>query len=214
MYVPLLYQAILLISVLLACATAPINMLVDFLFEDIILAPSADEYKVELQSRQMRARFGRQAASLAATTRGVIRKSISMARNSLALMLPVSMQASKSKKLPSRLSSTVMEHFTVPDASIRTLPPSVVRSYASTSMILKDVFGDNKEPASEMRTSIITPHRMSRQIATDDVDDDDDGDMLMTRLSSMTQQKGASWAMTTPRPSILSTHRSSTKARC
>ena len=77
-------RAIVLISVLIACATAPINMFVDFLFEDIISAPTADEYKVDLQSHQLRQRLGRRMSAVAASARGAIRNSISIASNRIA----------------------------------------------------------------------------------------------------------------------------------
>lgn len=136
-------QAILLISVLIACATAPINMVIDFLFEDIISAPLADEYKVELQSRQLRQRMGRRLSQVGATARGAIRNSISVARNAIS---PVTASAPSKleRSFSGRVKESVLERFTVPDATTRKLPPSVVQSYASTSMMLKDVFDQHK----------------------------------------------------------------------
>jgi hypothetical protein len=162
-------QAILLISVLIACATAPVNMLVDFLFQDIISAPSADEYKVELQSRQIRQRFGRRISTVASHARGAIRNSISMARSGIAPVLGGSnspSHGSKKRSLSARVSSNILQRFTVAEASTRQFPPSVVQSYASTSMILKGVF-DHQESTSDTRTSVIVPTSMSRLLRTD-----------------------------------------------
>ena len=137
-------RAVLLISVLIACATAPINMLVDFLFQDIISAPSADEYKVELQARKLRQRVGRRLSTVAANARGALRNSISVARNTVAPILPTARTGLGSSPRPSfrrRFSSKhLLNQFTVPDTTIIKVPPAVMQSYASTSMILKDVF--------------------------------------------------------------------------
>lgn len=123
-------------------------MFVDFLFQDIISAPSADEYKVELQARQSRQRFGRRLANLG----GAVRDSISLASNTIAPLLPI-VKIRKKQLLPqqlfSRMSSNIMEHFTVKDATIRTVPPTVVRSYALTSMILKNMFADTDSNLAE-----------------------------------------------------------------
>ena len=154
-------RAILLISVLIACATAPINMLVDFLFQDIISAPTADEYKVDLESRQLRQRLGRRMSAVAANARGAIRNSISIASNRITPILPVARRT-----LSARLSTRVSSTFTVPEATTRQLPPSVVRSYASTSMMLKNVFERQESGASNTRQSIIAPVRMSVLLAT------------------------------------------------
>ena len=154
-------RAILLISVLIACATAPINMLVDFLFQDIISAPTADEYKVDLESRQLRQRLGRRMSAVAANARGAIRNSISIASNRITPILPVARRT-----LSARLSTRVSSTFTVPEATTRQLPPSVVRSYASTSMMLKNVFDQQESGASGTRRSIIAPVRMSVLLAT------------------------------------------------
>ena len=159
-------RAILLISVLIACATAPINMLVDFLFQDIISAPTADEYKVDVQSRQLRQRLGRRMSAVAANARGAIRNSISIASNRIAPVLPVARRT-----LGARLSTRVSSTFTVPEATTRQLPPSVVRSYASTSMILKNVFEEQDAGASRTRQSIIAPVRMSLLLATNTNED-------------------------------------------
>ena len=158
-------------GVLISCATAPINMLVGFLFENIISAPSADEYKVEQQDRQLRESAGGPASTMAARGLGAIRNSISIARHAIAPILPVSMQQTQgSRKLSSRVSLLFMEHFTVPDATTRALPEEVIQSYAATSMILKDAFAP-KEPKAVTRTSIIVPRRVSALLATDTDDE-------------------------------------------
>ena len=159
-------RAVLLISVLIACATAPINMVVDFLFQDIISAPSADEYKVELQSRQLRQRIGRRMSAVAANARGAIRNSISIASNQIAPVLPVSRPTSLRMRWSSPHGS-VTKQFTVPDVTTRRLPPSVTRSYASTSMILKDMF-EHKVPPSESRRCVVAPVRRSVLLAAGD----------------------------------------------
>lgn len=167
-------RAILLVSVLIACATAPTNMLIDFLFDDIILAPSADEYKVEQQNRELRQSLGQRMYQAAENTRGAIRNSISRARNNVAPMLPVSRPTTLRRRMSSRsMSSVVMESFTVPDATTMKLPPSIMQSHASTSMILKDIF-ERKEPQSETRRSIIAPVRMSVLLARDTNEDEEE----------------------------------------
>jgi hypothetical protein len=146
-YVRVFVQAILLISVLLACMQAPVNMLVDFLFQDIIEAPTADEFKVHMQTQQVRRMMGDQITSVAANARGAVRKSISLARNAFSVV-PESV-SKKRKKLAERVTSSVMEHFTVADATTRHVPPSVLFTYASTAMALSDVFGNADAVLSE-----------------------------------------------------------------
>ena len=165
-------KAILLISVLIACATAPINMLVDFLFQDIISAPSADEYKVELQSRQSRQRFGRRLATVAANMRASVRNSISVASSAIAPILPLAnLRTASPKSLFSRISSRVIEHFTVKDASIRMMPPNVVQSYALTSLVLKDVF-DKETTNSAHSETRDKPSGVPRTLVVDSTTDE------------------------------------------
>lgn len=133
----------MLISVLIACATAPINMLVDFLFHDIISAPLADEFKVELQNRLLKQRVGDRVAQVRQATGDVVRQSISLARGAFSIGPSSEVHPEREKlrrSFSARMSSTVIDTFAVPDAMTRKLPPAVVRSHVSTSFVLKDVF--------------------------------------------------------------------------
>lgn len=167
-----------MISVLIACATAPINMLVDFLFLDIIAAPSADEFKVELESRQMRQRLGQRVDNV----RGSLRSTVARIKKSFkpTNVLPsprgesdIGASGGHGQTPPAKLSSTVLELFALPDTKTRKIPPSLVQSYASTSMILKDVFAstthvrpkenfsvDERYQADDILSPITTEHSL------------------------------------------------------
>jgi hypothetical protein len=136
-------QAIMLISVLIACATAPINMLVDFLFHDIISAPLADEYKVELQTRKLKQRVGDRMSQVRQRTGKVLRETLTLARGAFSVAPSTHSHPKRGelkRSLSSRLSSNIMDTFTVPDATTRNVPPAVVNSYISTAYVLKDAF--------------------------------------------------------------------------
>jgi hypothetical protein len=124
-----------LISILIACATAPINIVVDFLFQDIFAAPSAEEYTVQLESRQVHQGVSDQLSQAVTAARGVIGGAISL-------------HDQKRTRRPS-LSVRVKENFAVPDAETRRIPLSVIDAHDSTSMLLKDVFDSKKVDQSE-----------------------------------------------------------------
>ena len=133
-----------MISVLIAAATGPINMLVDFLFEDVISAPLADEYKAAARSREFRQRVGRRLSAMGPAVREAIRSTLPVARNSISPEhSSVGHLAPKSSF--SKLTSTILEQFAVPDATIRKVPPSVISSHSSTAAVLKGVFGDHDQ---------------------------------------------------------------------
>ena len=138
----------MLISVLIAGATGPINMLVDFLFEDVISAPLADEYKAAARSREFRQRVGRRLSAMGPAVREAIRSTLSVARNSTFPVIASSTDHSSVGHLAPKssffkLTSTILELFAVPDATIRKVPPSVISSHSSTAAVLKGVFGDH-----------------------------------------------------------------------
>ena len=132
----------MLISVLIAAATGPINMLVDFLFEDVISAPLADEYKAAARSREFRQRVGRRLSAMGPAVREAIRSTLPVARNSISPDHS-SVGHLTPKSSFSKLTSTILEQFAVPDATIRKVPPSVISSHSSTAAVLKGVFGDH-----------------------------------------------------------------------
>lgn len=131
---------------LLACMQAPVNMLVDFLFQDIIEAPTADAYKVQIASQQVRRRIGDQFNAVTDHARGIMRSSVSYARNVLAIVPDE--RSPLQRRLSRRLSSSVMDHFTLADASTRNIPPAVMQLYSSTAMVLKDVFENSGDTVS------------------------------------------------------------------
>ena len=133
-------QVILLIAVLIGCVTAPINMVVDFLFQEIIFAPSADKSKV-----------------LASAPTGTV-PPFSFAMTStagLAQILPVTRTPTFHSKTSTKSSKSMLERFTVPETATRLFPSSVGQSHASTSMLLKDVF-ETKESKSESQRSLLS----------------------------------------------------------
>ena len=136
------FQAMILISVLIAVGTGPINMVVDFLFEDIISAPLEDEYKAAAKSNEIQNIIGRRFSAIGTAARGALRNSISAARKSISaaagLIPSTTVPSQHERKLSlARLSSTLLEQFTVPDASTRRVPPSVLTSHSSTAAVLK-----------------------------------------------------------------------------
>ena len=143
----------MLISVLIAAATGPINMLVDFLFEDIIAAPLADEYKAAAKSRLFQQRAGRRFSAMNIAAREAIRKSVFLARNSISPFVASTKsgvaQHHTSKSAFSRLTSGILEQFAVPDTTLRKVPPAVVSTHSSTVAALKGVFGDQIESSTQ-----------------------------------------------------------------
>ena len=139
-----------MISVLIACATAPINMLVDFLFQDIISAPSADEYKVEVQSRAMRQQLGRRISETVTGVSGAVRRTVMATRNTLSRNrggVPLPKRVLK-RSISSRMSSSVLDTFAVPNTATRKVSLSALKSHASAAVVLKGAF-DHVESALE-----------------------------------------------------------------
>jgi len=118
-------RSIMLIAVLIAIATVPVNMLVDFLFQDVISAPLADDAKVNKQSREMREQAGQRITDVATGTKRVVRRTLSAARGA---------------------SSRFLDSLTVPDTVTRNVSHSTLKSHSSTSLALKGAF-DHVEPA-------------------------------------------------------------------
>ena len=139
-------QAILLIAVLIALGTAPVNMIIDFLFDDIIAAPLEEEYEFQLLSRRVRQRVGRN-----------VSRADSFTINTISEVSPVTNTASVPRKqklsLARRMASSVMAHFTVPNASARRLPPAIVQANASATMILSDIFGHQAASEAVLQSS-------------------------------------------------------------
>ena len=139
----------MLISVLIAAATGPINMFVDFLFDDVIAAPLADEYKAAVKSRQFQQRVGRRLSAMSTAARNAIRESVFLAKNAISPSVDSTkrsvVQRHASKSTLSRLTSSIFEQFAVPDATVRKVPPSVVSTHSSTVAVLKGFFGDQYE---------------------------------------------------------------------
>jgi hypothetical protein len=140
-------QAIILISVLLGILQAPVNMLVDFLFQDIIEASTADEFKVQTQAQKLRRKIGDQIAAVDGHAKNILSSSKVVGKK-------FDIESHK-VVLPRSRSMSIMEHLTVPDATSRVVPPALVQSYASTSMMLKGAFGNAIEswPSSRVRSN-------------------------------------------------------------
>jgi hypothetical protein len=150
-------QAILLISVLISCATAPLNMMIDFLFQDLILAPTEDEYNAELRSRESNQPLGSRTSTVAEDTDGVLDNSIPIASNNVPPLLPV-----RRNSLLKRTVSTEEPS----DMTTMKVPPGVTEAHGSISMMLKDDF-NKTVPATETRSSRITGNRLSSLYVTD-----------------------------------------------
>ena len=144
----------MLIAVLIACATAPVNMTVDFLFGSIIAAPLEEEYTRNIRSRQ---NLGRRPSQVATTARRAVRNSFTNAKKSIFPVSSISDNFSgshnRNRSLTKRLSSSFMKHFTVADASTRRFPPETVLANAATTMVLKDVFLHQNHDPSSLRSS-------------------------------------------------------------
>lgn len=157
------------ISVLISIATAPINILVDMLFQDIILAPLADEHKLNMQAR-LESEGGAGRRLPADTT------------SADPSLLPV-----PSSRL-SRMMSRVMQCFTVEDtAGSRVLPPDVVMSRASTFMILKDDFDKDSSTSTSMRRAT----RVLRQWQSVGSGDGHDHDQIQLDLAERGEAVGS-----------------------
>lgn len=124
-------------------------MIVDYLFQDIISAPLADEYNAEVQSLQRRRQVGQ---GLATTARRAVRNSISFTNNAFSIVPHETASHRQGKEATAikrstlyRMSSSLKDQFTVADASSRHVPPSVVQSYTSTSNVLKGAFSGDYE---------------------------------------------------------------------
>lgn len=166
-------------SVLIAAATSPVNMLVNFLFHDIIGAPSADEFKVELQSRHLRQRIGMQVP--------IRRNSISAAKKNIACAVvpepweddPTRKEIETGSSVFGRLLAKVWNVFAIPDTTTRSLPPSVMQSYASTAMILNDVFNSKGLICKDERPRVLVKR------TSDEYDAVESGGMARNRESTI-----------------------------
>jgi hypothetical protein len=147
--VHLCMQIIFLISVLSAAASAPFNVFVDILFEDILSAPLADEFRVNIKAQHMSMRSmdtHKQHLYTHAPVkpRNMVRSSAALANTAttpvftLALPTPPALEMKRTK----RLSSTVMNSLVVPNASIRLFPPSVIDARATLAEALLGSFQD------------------------------------------------------------------------
>ena len=167
------FQAMILISVLIAVGTGPINMVVDFLFEDIISAPLEDEYKAAAKSNEIQNIIGRRFSAIGTAARVALRNSISAARKSITAVAGVSPSTTapsqhERKYSLARLSSTLLEQFTVPDASTRRVPPSVLSSHSSTAAVLKGALKTRHQSSFSRQHTIFSHHNM-QDIHNEDV---------------------------------------------
>eukprot|EP00603_Paraphysomonas_imperforata_P009834 CAMPEP_0114468378 /NCGR_PEP_ID=MMETSP0104-20121206/10145_1 /TAXON_ID=37642 ORGANISM="Paraphysomonas imperforata, Strain PA2" /NCGR_SAMPLE_ID=MMETSP0104 /ASSEMBLY_ACC=CAM_ASM_000202 /LENGTH=988 /DNA_ID=CAMNT_0001641949 /DNA_START=315 /DNA_END=3278 /DNA_ORIENTATION=- len=162
-------QVIILVSILIATAQAPINILVDQLFEGILSAPLADDFKVEVQARHSRRQFGQKASHAAAAVRGAVRNSISLARNSISVLSnsnqaePINPQAVRPGLLRRRSSLTnrLHEMVVLPNVSTRSFPPSVVSSHALTAVVIDKAFDEIRaESRKQMEQSVEKTERL------------------------------------------------------
>lgn len=199
-------------AVLIGCGTAPINMLVDFLFQDIIAAPSAatqnkvaaaaaacegsDEHDdLEEHERGGVTTLGNSFPfpMMASNNSNNSTSNSNSNRNRIVPILPVVRSSaavprthrgthghshSHSHRVapssPSPSSRIIMQRFTDPASGTRTLPPSVIRSRARASMVLKNAF-ENKELESESGPAS-TPARRSVMSVLRASEMDDEGE--------------------------------------
>jgi hypothetical protein len=131
----LLAQVIIIVAVLIAVATSPINVLIDFLFDDILAAPLVEDYKAEVQARE--ARKPNQSTHPPAPE--VDEPYYSKPPHELA-----------SENVTS-FSVRLHEMLALPHVSIRSFPPSTMSSYASTAMIVSGTL----ETGNTMRSSSV-----------------------------------------------------------
>ena len=156
---------IFLISVLSAAASAPFNVFVDFLFEDILAAPLAEEFSVNIKAQQnmqqsLQATYRQhnhqhphqhqhQHQQLTEHTlvrpRGSVRQSIALANTATTPLfsqaLPASdQQGNRRSRRRNKRVTVLLSALTVPDASIRQLPPSVIDARTTLEEILQGTF--------------------------------------------------------------------------
>ena len=136
---------------LIGTATAPINIFVDALFEGILAAPLADEYKVELQTRHLRKQYGEKVSNVVSALRGAVRNSVSLARNPLSIVSRSVPAAEEKLETELSLANKFLELVALPDVSTRSFPPSVRSSHALTSVVISNVLGDTWARTRESR---------------------------------------------------------------
>jgi len=110
-------------------------MVINFLFQDIIAAPLAEDYKVELQTRQLRRRLSGHVAIAATNARGAMRATLSVARNSVSQVMPDEWDAVFRKP-------SIRESFALLDTQALNVSRAVLEAHGSTSMMLENEFAE------------------------------------------------------------------------
>lgn len=130
---------------LCAACSAPFNVFIDVLFEDILCAPLAEEFKFNMKAQGLKGNI-KQLKLLAANGGGVVRQSIAMTNTAIVPMFaraPISAESLLGKK---SLMTRCLECLVVPGAFMRQAPPSVLDARATLAGIIRDSFqGDDME---------------------------------------------------------------------
>ena len=140
-------QATVLISVLIAIATGPFNLFVDFLFK-IIAAPLVEEYNLDIASRLA----FRQFQDSKATLRNRVRKSVAAAaQNSLysSSVKDVGDKDDEQAQKTHELHLSTWKSFVLSNATVRDIPDPVVGLHQRTSLLLSGSFADAEENSSD-----------------------------------------------------------------
>jgi hypothetical protein len=139
-----MWQVIFLISALCAASSAPYNVFVDVIFEDILTAPLANEFEISMKAQRLKGQK-KQLKLLAASNHGVVRKSIALANTAVSPMFSRVITTKKSLHKRKNQFSKFLEYFILPGAYMRQVPPSIVDARVTLSDILRDSFQDDHD---------------------------------------------------------------------
>lgn len=122
---------------LCAGASAPFNVFVDVIFEDILSAPLSDEFKVNMRAQ---GKYG--SRKFVAPAPGVVRQSIVLANTAVVPLFSRVLASPQDVRQRKRPWSKFMEVFVLPGAFMRQVPPSVVDTRTTLADILRGTFKD------------------------------------------------------------------------
>jgi hypothetical protein len=147
-------------------ATAPINIMIDALFEGILSAPLADEYKLDIQARQLRQQQGNFFTHVADNIRGGFRNSISHTHKSNRTRTQPSAERNIEEgddgavvlnRQQSTLSNRIHALIALPDVTTRTFSPPIISSRALASVVNNKTFG----PHAVTESAIVVPSKIA-----------------------------------------------------
>jgi len=133
-------KVIFFISVLSAATSAPFNVFVDVLFEDILSAPLVEECNISMKIQNVKNK--KQLKRLTAIAGRITRKSIALTNTAIVPMFSRAIITPKSQLKRNYVISKCLNALVLPNAFMRQVPPAVTDARALLADILRDDFQD------------------------------------------------------------------------